>query len=255
MPSLEMKTKKIFNRIAMEYANQRFSNKLFFNEYLDKPNMFKAVGNVRGKRVLDLGSGPGIYAALLRKRGAIVYGVDISEKMVEIARARYPGIEFEVGSALKLPYKNSFFDVVFSALVFEHIRGIDKALKEVARVLKVHGHFVFSIGNPILRVSHHIRGKNRRYRVFEDYFKEGVMHSKWPSLGVTMPFYHYTFQTIFKILKKNGFMLYNYIDEKPIKYGASVDREAYDFTRILPYFVILDALKLSPKEWQSTSAV
>jgi SAM-dependent methyltransferase len=58
-----------------------------------------------GRAVADVGCGPGHVTAVLREHGADAFGVDLSPRMVEIARRTYPGVRFEVGSmtALDLP--------------------------------------------------------------------------------------------------------------------------------------------------------
>lgn len=109
---------KGYNAIAKQYHKLRISKKKFYNEYLEMPTTLKLLGNVKGKKILDLGCGTGIYAKILRKRGARVKGIDVSSKEIEIAREQNPGIEFIIGNAEKLPYKNKEFDIVLSTSVF-----------------------------------------------------------------------------------------------------------------------------------------
>ncbi len=58
------------------------------NAFYDRPAMISLWPDVRGLRVLDAGCGPGVYAELLAQRGAIVTAVDVSDKMLELARKR-----------------------------------------------------------------------------------------------------------------------------------------------------------------------
>jgi 2-polyprenyl-3-methyl-5-hydroxy-6-metoxy-1,4-benzoquinol methylase len=51
----------------------------------------KLLEDVRGKKILDVGCGPGLYAFLLIKKGAIVKGIDISKEVIGIAKKRGPG--------------------------------------------------------------------------------------------------------------------------------------------------------------------
>ena len=52
------------------------------NAYYERPAMIAMWPDVRGKRVLDAGCGPGVYAELLLRRGAIVTAIDVSERML-----------------------------------------------------------------------------------------------------------------------------------------------------------------------------
>src|SRR5215467_5256716 len=66
------------------------------------PVLWEFAGDVRGLAVLDAGCGTGYLARKLRDRGAHVTGVDIAERMIEIARADHAGIEFLVDSCTEL---------------------------------------------------------------------------------------------------------------------------------------------------------
>src|SRR5437763_12943506 len=59
-----------------------------------------------GDRALDVATGTGDLAIALRARGAEVVGLDFSEPMLELARAKAPEIGFEAGNALDLPYED-----------------------------------------------------------------------------------------------------------------------------------------------------
>src|SRR5690606_20101645 len=62
-----------------------------YNAYYDRPAVLSLLPEVQGLKVLDAGSGPGIYAAWLLDQGASVTGIDGSPTLVEIARTRTGG--------------------------------------------------------------------------------------------------------------------------------------------------------------------
>ena len=101
------------------------------------------------ERLLDIGCGDGNFTMLMAKTcGAKeVYGVDISEKGVEMARKN--GIKaFKVDvDEEKLPFDDNYFDVVTALEVIEHLFDPDHFLDEVYRVLKPKGIFVLSTPN------------------------------------------------------------------------------------------------------------
>lgn len=79
-----------------------------------------------GEKVLDLGCGYGFFADYFRSVGADVIGIDGSEKMIELARGRYPITEFSVMDiTVPLAFENNRFDVVFSNQVLADIKDID----------------------------------------------------------------------------------------------------------------------------------
>jgi demethylmenaquinone methyltransferase / 2-methoxy-6-polyprenyl-1,4-benzoquinol methylase len=95
-----------------------------------------------GSRVLDVATGTGDLAVELSARGAEVVGMDFSERMLELAREKAPGIAFEAGDAQALTYADGSFDaatVGFGARNFGDLAG---GLREMARVVKPGGKVV-----------------------------------------------------------------------------------------------------------------
>jgi SAM-dependent methyltransferase len=88
-----------------------------------------------GKRLLDIGCGPGTLAKRLVADGAAVTGIDPGAAALETARAAVPGARFEAVSAEALPFPAANFDgaVMFNAL--HHVPDPAAALAEAARVL------------------------------------------------------------------------------------------------------------------------
>ena len=230
------RTKKVYNRIAKDYYNLRtkkYREGWFYNELLEMPTTLKILGKIKNKKILDLGCGLGIYAKILTKKGAIVKGIDISDKEIEIARRENPGVELIVGDAEKTPYKNKEFDIVLAALVIGHLKDWSKILKEVNRILKNKGLFIFSDGNPVVDC---IRGiKKDKAVIVRNYFKEQKAVSKWWK-GVYMHWYPKTYNTIINLLIKNGFELVDYMDCKPIEKAKKLFPQEYADAMKLPYF-------------------
>jgi SAM-dependent methyltransferase len=86
-----------------------------------------------GTRYLDVACGSGFAANIASQRGAVVTGLDASDTLIRIARARTPEGDFRVGDMFDLPFAEHTFDVVTS---FNGIwKGCEQALSEVHRVL------------------------------------------------------------------------------------------------------------------------
>lgn len=127
--SLLEKNRDDYNKIADIFAQKRDwipPDFTILEQYINK-----------GERILDLGCGNGRLKKVVGNK-ADYYGVDVSEKLIEIAKERYPDGEFFLAEGLSLPFKDSFFDKVFCLAVFHHIPSKKfrrDFLKEIKRVL------------------------------------------------------------------------------------------------------------------------
>lgn len=100
----------------------------------------------QGKDVLEVGCGTGLVLERIRRFARSARGIDISPKMLEIARSR--GLDVQAGSATELPFADASFDVACSFKVLAHIREIRRALEEMARVVRPGGHVIAEFYNP-----------------------------------------------------------------------------------------------------------
>jgi ubiquinone/menaquinone biosynthesis C-methylase UbiE len=120
-------------------------------EMEEKP-LLAMIGNVKGRLILDAGCGTGRISLKLLKKGAIVKGIDISNKMLAKAKEKckkYKGIsEFKLASIYKIPYRKNMFDMVICSLIISHLRNLNRAIKEMARVLRSGGLMIISDLHP-----------------------------------------------------------------------------------------------------------
>lgn len=107
--------------------------------------LLAAAGIRNGHRVLDIGTGTGVVAKAAHDRGSLVQGIDFSERMVEEARRRVPGVKFELGSAESLAFEDQTFDVVVANGVLHHLAEPDRALAEANRVLVPSGRIACTV--------------------------------------------------------------------------------------------------------------
>jgi ubiquinone/menaquinone biosynthesis C-methylase UbiE len=103
-------------------------------------------GDLTGRRVLDVGCGTGRFAAALSDR-AKVWGVDQSPQMLEVARARAPGVRFKQASVDALPFKDGWFERVTMWLVV-HLLDRPRAYREIRRVLGPGGRIAVATFDP-----------------------------------------------------------------------------------------------------------
>lgn len=107
-------------------------------------------------RLLDLGCGPGHVGRHLAGLGREIAGVDISPRMIAVARARHPEVAFHVGDMASLPFPDSSFAgvVAFYAIVHLDPKGLAAAFAEAQRVLAPGGLLAvsFHVGDEVRHV-------------------------------------------------------------------------------------------------------
>jgi demethylmenaquinone methyltransferase/2-methoxy-6-polyprenyl-1,4-benzoquinol methylase len=98
-----------------------------------------------GDRALDVATGTGDLAVALKHRvgdSGEVVGSDFSERMLELARQKAPGVRFEWGNALELPYGDAEFDAATLGFGARNFSDLDRGLAEMARVVRPGGRVV-----------------------------------------------------------------------------------------------------------------
>lgn len=114
------------------------------NYYIRLKRVIELAGS--GKRILDVGCGDGFLESKLKKNFKEIYGIDLNETDLAIAKILNPEkrINFVKASASKLPFKNDFFDVVVCTEVIEHIKEDSIVIDEIKRVLKRKGKLIIT---------------------------------------------------------------------------------------------------------------
>lgn len=155
MSDREARERDFFNKRATESSLTHALLDRFSGAFYDKGSRGRAwspfweTTNLNGALVLDFGCGVGDFSAILASRGARVFGIDISSKLIEHAKAAAlnSGLngnapEFTVGDGHHTPFGDSMFDYVVGNGALHHL-DLDTALTEIARVLKPGGKAVF----------------------------------------------------------------------------------------------------------------
>ncbi|MBR2526315.1 ubiquinone/menaquinone biosynthesis methyltransferase [bacterium] len=131
------KIKEMFNQIAKNYDSNNNLISFGLHKYIKK----KAIENFEfSGKCLDLCTGTGDIAYLLKNK-CDVTGFDFSENMLKIAREKHPDINFIEGDCTNLPFEDNSFDSVAISFGLRNIEDYNKALDEIARVLKPDGIF------------------------------------------------------------------------------------------------------------------
>lgn len=177
----------------------------------------------KGKRVLDLGCGYGWHCRYALEQGAAaVTGVDISERMLAVAREKTPE---NTVTYLRMPIEEiafapDSFDVVFSSLALHYLPSFSDTVKRVCACLAAGGDFVFSVEHPVFTAYgtqdwiYDEEGNILHFPV-DRYFLEGERQAVF--LGEQVQKYHRTLATYLEGLLENGFEILHLAEPQPPK--------------------------------------
>lgn len=210
------------------------------NAHCELPGTLSLLPDVKGKWVLDAGCGPGRYSEWLIANGADVVAIDVSPKMVELAKQRL-GQDVEVHLAdLGRPLdflKDESFDVVLCTLVLDCFEDWDGVLSEFHRVLRESGLLVFSVCHPFTEFVLRSSGS---------YFDTELVETTWKGFGephVTMPSYRRPLGAIISSITQAGFLLDWIVEPFPTEDSRRKDPETYEKLTRIPGFLCVRAIK------------
>lgn len=122
-----------------------------------------------GRVVLDLACGDGSDMVYYQSQGAVVCGIDASKELIQIAKRRMPAADIRIGFMENLPYADNSLDVVLSKYAIQTSVDIAPIFKEVARVLKPGGIFMYLVTHPLRQFMEKTKGVDGK-----DYFRQEV---------------------------------------------------------------------------------
>lgn len=140
---------KQYDRMGKEYIS---GQEKFYGDKNDEASQFliDSLGNIDNKIILDFGCGHGKDILTYEKLGPKeIYGIDISEMMVEEAKKRVKDpSKIQVCNIEQTPFEDSFFDAVVSRYGFHYLKENDIAYAEMARILKPGGKMALILPHP-----------------------------------------------------------------------------------------------------------
>jgi ubiquinone/menaquinone biosynthesis C-methylase UbiE len=143
--SIVDKEKKFHNEYFSNYSVRERENRFYegCGKDIVLEYVFGRIKDIKGPRVLYYGCGENISVyERFKELGADVVLIDISDVALEKIKAKYPEADTRVMDAQDMGFKDGEFDLVFGRAILHHL-DLDKALKEVKRVLKPDGRAIF----------------------------------------------------------------------------------------------------------------
>ncbi len=220
-----------------------------YNAHYDRPATLSLMPDVRGKRVLDAGSGPGIYSEWLVEHGAEVVAFDVSPRMIEFFKQRLGerATVFQADLEEPLPsLEDERFDVVLCALALDYVHDWRPTFREFARVLRHDGLFVCSIGHPAADyfIYHNQGNYFEREQVVEQWSFGGDLDSRG-YIEVTR--YRHPLGHLFEALSSAGLALERFLEARPTQAFKEQNPERYEELMRRPGFLSIRARKGCPR--------
>ncbi len=217
---------------AMAAAYGEHNDDSPYNAWYERPATISLLGDVSGRRVLEVGCGAGPLTAWLVDHGAQVNAIDVSPNMVALTRRRVRDrANVEVADlGEKLPFADDAFDVIVGSLVLHYVRDWRGVLGEFRRVLDPGGAVVFSTHHPAVDAALHSP---------EDYFAVKQVTETWGrgdrSFQVT--FWRRPLTAMSDAIWQAGFVVERLVEPTPADDLQARDPEAYHKIVTQPRFL------------------
>ena len=240
-----------------------FDNSDFFNGYksirenpinennlFEVPSLMSMLPDISGMEIMDLGCGFGEHCVKYVEMGAkSVVGVDISSRMLDVARAEnsLPRIEYICMPMEDIGQLGRRFDIVISSLAMHYVKDFRSIVQNIHDALRPGGFFIFSQEHPVCTCypKNHARwtkdnaGGKICYNM-SGYGIEGERSTTWVVDDVIK--YHRTFSTIINALTESGFVIRKI--EEPIPSEELLkEYPQYSDLLIKPNFLVIKAMR------------
>ncbi len=231
-----------------------------YRDHIATPAFLNMLPSVAGLVGLDVGCGEGHNTRLIAEKGAVVTGIDISEKFISYAKERESGCKnlmFIAADAYHIPFNAGYFDFCISTQAFMDFPDQHKALREIYRVLKPEGFFQFSILHPLFdRVGNgwiyengELKGyfiknyfKNPRGEIDEWMFSAVPPEEKAKYKKFKIPRFNKLISEWVNLLVKTGFIIEE-MDEPAPKKDVIKRYPKLKDAALMPYFLIIRVRK------------
>jgi SAM-dependent methyltransferase len=240
----------------------------YYREYLNGPALKRMMGEVEGKKVVDIACGEGYFSRFFATVGAKVTGIDISSSLineaVEEEKRRPLGVKYIEADAANLSMLESdSFDVAFCHMALMDIQNYERAISEASRILKTNGRFVAVIEHPCFVRHRVLDGKTvcdwkKRigkggtenwfgvYYWISDYFTRHSYASEWRHSRLQSSFvttgFHRTLSDYVNAMTKSGLVVTKLDEPQPLEQGVKLHSPMEKHYRI-PHSIIIKAVK------------
>ncbi|NOH26071.1 class I SAM-dependent methyltransferase [Vibrio europaeus] len=223
---------EMYTKHALKYSEVVKDN--IYNALLERPSTLALLGDVKGKAVVDMGCGSGIYAQWFLEQGVSnLTCVDLSAEMIDLVKSEYGArLTAYVQDLLKgLPNEaSSSADIIVCPLVLHYIEDLNVVLKDVYRVLKPGGYIVFSTHHPFADFECTTSG---------NYFERERVTEDWNTVGdpVEVSFYRRSLTEISDAVTSSGLFISRISEGEVDERAKAISEEAYQYLKRNPNFI------------------
>ncbi len=249
-PPIDMRA--AWNRISAGYQaeHQIAVDAAHYGPFMPDEADLRLLGDVAGRRILELGCGGGQCSIAFARQGAQVVGLDLSDEQIAFARRlaeeHSVTVDFRQGDATDLSrFAAASFDIVFSTYALHYVAGIEACLAEAARVLAPGGLLVFSLDHPFREVFWDEDADEDSLLAVRSYWRRGAMEWQWTGGGAWMRSFHRTMGDWVDLLHAAGLRVQRILEPEPrlddaeqISWSGSYDLE---MVRLIPQTVVFVA--------------
>ena len=247
---MSKETKKWWESSSKEYQKKsKIPIDIHYGPGAPNENELRLLGNIKGKNILEIGCGGAQCGIAMAKQGAKVIGVDLSYEQLKFAKnlveKNKVDITFYQGDIKSLKQvKSNTQDIVFSAYALLYVDNLRKCFREVNRVLKKNGIFVFSLDHPFWRTIN-----KKTLKLKESYFKTGKWTEVFSDKTKKFVMYTKTVSEIFNYLVEEGFTVEKIIEpDSRKKYKGDPWYKLWDYKKrvmnLIPPTIIFKARKI-----------
>ena len=234
---------KMYSTFASEYDEVIQDN--IYNAHLERPTLQAMLPALNDIDVLDLGCGSGVYAQYLLEQGAKhVTCIDYSEEMVQLVASKAEKaaltdkvVAYAQDLSKGLPKeKDASVDLVISPLMVHYLEDLNPLFRDVHRVLRVGGSFVFSTHHPFADFECTQSG---------NYFERELVQEEWNTVGkpVQVSFYRRSLTEIMNALTQNGLVITQLSEGEVSEKVKEMDEGRYEYLSKNPNFIFIKCQK------------
>jgi 2-polyprenyl-3-methyl-5-hydroxy-6-metoxy-1,4-benzoquinol methylase len=259
--------RKQWDDVAKGWIDFVRTGKDHYRDFVNNPAVFKVLGDVKRKRILDLACGEGYNARIMARKGARVTGVDFSSRMLSAAgqseRRDKLGIAYVKADARDLScFRQGSFDLVVCIMGLMDIEDHQRAIRAVLAVLKQSGRFIISIPHPCFErrfIDGEIVGgwefkkgsadrstENALFWKVDRYFQTGRYTVNWDMDRLRTYFktlsFHRTLTDYSDALTQNGFVISRLMEPEPTPNGMKKIPGLKKLLRV-PASIVIEAVR------------
>ena len=229
-----------YDEFASAYNKSRvISGGRLFNEFIEMPAVQTLIPNgMEGRKALDIGCGIGVYSHFLSTKGINVTAIDISPKMIEVAKESCSNNKVEFINVSFQSYETSTkYDLIIGGFMLGYFYDLNKDFRKLELLMADNkSSCILSMIHPVRLSS--VERADGKY-VLDDYFNENSFNSDFMSKEKLISIKKWTFNDISDAVSKTGLYIDKILESTPSGNLASFDENVIDFYNKCPSVAVI----------------